>query len=115
MNVDPTGRGTFDSRAQDRLNSIGEWMKLQNCSIYGCTQAPDEFKAPDNCLLTYNPNTKRIYVHVLDWPMGTMYLDGFGGKVKYAQLLNDASEVKMVTVPERYNPVFPILNQQNAC
>jgi alpha-L-fucosidase len=37
---------------------------------------------------------KRLYVHVLEWPMGVLALDGFGGKVAYAQLLNDASEVK---------------------
>jgi alpha-L-fucosidase len=32
-------------------------------------------------------------VHVLDWPMGRVHLDGFAGKVKYAQLLHDGSEV----------------------
>ena len=37
---------------------------------------------------------KRLYVHVLEWPMGVLALDGFGGKIVYAQLLNDASEVK---------------------
>ncbi len=33
-------------------------------------------------------------MHVLAWPMGILHLDGFAGKVEYAQLLNDASEVK---------------------
>ena len=28
--------------------------------------------------------------------MGQLVLDGFGGKVKYAQLLNDASEVRII-------------------
>jgi len=94
LNVGPTARGTFDSRAVERLNGIGEWMRLHSRSIYGCNEAPEEFKTPQNCLLTYNPQTKRLYVHVFEWPMGTLYLDGFGGKVKYAQLLNDASEVR---------------------
>jgi len=96
LNVGPTARGTFDDRAKLRLNQIGEWMKLHSRSIYGCTQAPEQFKAPENCLLTYNPETNRIYVHFLDWPMGRLILDGFGGKVKYVQLLNDASEVKSI-------------------
>ena len=94
LNVGPTARGTFDNRAKDRLNEIGEWMKLHGRSIYGCTQAPEEFIAPEDCILTYNPETKRLYVHVLDWPMGRLHLDGFAGRVKYAQLLNDASEVR---------------------
>jgi alpha-L-fucosidase len=96
LNVGPTARGAFDSRAVERLNGIGEWMKLHSRSIYGCTEAPEEFKTLQNCLLTYNPQTKRLYVHVLEWPMETLYLDGFGGRVKYAQLLNDASEIRFV-------------------
>jgi alpha-L-fucosidase len=94
LNVGPTARGTFDERAIDRLEGIGKWMKLHSRAIYGCTQAPDEFQAPNNCLLTYNSESHRLYVHVLDWPMGELCLDGFVGKVKYAQLLNDASEVR---------------------
>jgi alpha-L-fucosidase len=96
LNVGPTARGTFDDRAKKRLNDIGGWMKFHSRSIYGCTQAPAEFKTPENCLLTFNPDTKRIYLHLLDWPMGRLILDGFGGKVKYAQLLNDGSEIKFI-------------------
>jgi alpha-L-fucosidase len=96
LNVGPTARGTFDYRATERLEGIGEWMKYNSRSIYGCTAAPDEFKTPQNCLLTYNPETKRLYVHVLEWPMGALYLDGFAGRIKYTQLLNDASEIKFI-------------------
>jgi alpha-L-fucosidase len=97
LNVGPTARGTFDNRAQDRLRSIGQWMQVNNRSIYGCTQAPDGFKPPEHSLLTYNPAAKRLYVHLLDWPMGQLELEGYSGKVKYAQLLHDASEVRMST------------------
>jgi alpha-L-fucosidase len=95
LNVGPTSRGTFDNRATGRLQEMGTWMKLHNRSIYGCTEAPAEFKAPQNCLLTYNPDRKRLYVHLLVWPMGTLHLEGYAGKVKYAQLLNDGSEVRI--------------------
>ncbi|MFZ2054089.1 MAG: alpha-L-fucosidase [Candidatus Aminicenantales bacterium] len=96
LNVGPTARGTFDDRAKERLEGIGSWMKNHSRSIYGCTQAPDEFKTPQNCLLTFNPEAKRLYIHVLEWPMGTLYLDGFGGRVAYAELLNDASEIRFI-------------------
>jgi alpha-L-fucosidase len=79
---------------------MGEWMKRHSRSIYGCTQAPEEFKAPQDCRLTYNPDTNRMYVHVFAWPFGQLHLDGFAGKVEYAQLLNDASEIKMEGLPE---------------
>jgi alpha-L-fucosidase len=95
LNVGPTGRGEFDERALARLSGIGEWMKRHSRSIYGCTQAPAEFPTPENCRLTWNPEKKRMYVHVFAWPYQHLHLDGFGGKVEYAQLLNDASEVGM--------------------
>ena len=72
-------------------------MKYHSRSIYGCTAAPDEFEKPDNCLLTYNPKTNRLYVHVLEWPFKTIYLPGLAGKVEYAQILNDGSELKLAS------------------
>jgi alpha-L-fucosidase len=94
LNVGPTARGVFDFRAQDRLKAMGEWMKYNNRSIYNCTEAPAEFAAPANTLLTYNPKTKRLYVHLLSYPMGNLTLRNMGDKVKYIQFLHDASEIK---------------------
>ncbi|HWV66948.1 alpha-L-fucosidase [Chitinophaga sp.] len=95
LNVGPTSRGTFDARAQERLKGMGEWMQVNGRSIYGCTEAPPQFKRPDNSLLTYNPTTRRLYVHLLDYPLQRFELPGMKGKVRYAQLLNDGSEIKM--------------------
>jgi len=97
LNVGPTARGTFDLRAQDRLKSMGEWMNLNNRSIYGCTEAPAEFTTPANTVLTYNPVTKRLYIHMLAYPMGRLNLKNMAEKVKYVQFLHDASEVKYST------------------
>ncbi|HHV54969.1 MAG TPA: alpha-L-fucosidase [Firmicutes bacterium] len=97
LNVGPTGRGEFDERALSRLAGIGEWMKHHGRSIYGCTAAPQDFQTPPGCRLTYNPATRCLYVHVFVWPVGELHLPGFAGKVEYAQLLNDASEIKMST------------------
>jgi alpha-L-fucosidase len=95
LNVGPTGRGEFDARALSRLEGMGEWMKRHSRSIYGCTQAPEEFKTPQDCRLTYNPETKRLYIHVFAWPFQQLYLEGPVQRVEYAQLLNDASEVQI--------------------
>jgi len=94
LNVGPTARGTFDYRAQDRLKSMGEWMKYNSRSIYNCTEAPVSFNVPPNTLLTYNPVTKRLYVHLLVYPMGRLSLTNMADKVQYVQFLHDASEVK---------------------
>ena len=94
LNVGPTARGTFDQRAQERLAGLGKWMAVNSPSIYGCTEAPAGFDAPDNTLLTYNPETNRLYVHLLDYPLGRLLLKGYAGKVKYAQFLHDRSELR---------------------
>lgn len=99
LNVGPTGRGEFDERALDRLAGMGEWMRRHGRAIYGCTEAPDEFPTPQDCRLTYNPRTNRIYVHILAWPFQHLHLDGFAGRVEYAQLLNDASEIRFSDPP----------------
>ncbi len=93
LNVGPTARGTFDHRAQERLKAMGDWMALNSRSIYGCTQAPPEFAAPPNTLLTWNPATRRLYVHLLSYPLNGLWLKGLAGKVEYVQFLHDASEI----------------------
>jgi alpha-L-fucosidase len=90
MNVGPTGRGTFDQRALDALAVYRDWMKVHSRSIYGCTQS--EFVAPQDCRFTQNGD--RLYCHIYAWPFERLHLDGLKGRVKYAQLLNDASEIR---------------------
>ena len=95
LNVGPNSRGEIDERAMDRMRGIGDWMRLHSRAIYGCTQAPADIKTPQDCRLTYNPTTRRLFVHILAWPYKFLHLDGLAGKVEYAQLLNDGSEVGM--------------------
>lgn len=104
LNVGPTGRGTIDYRAESALLKMGDWMKYSGRSIYGCTQAPEEFEAPDNTILTYNPKTNRLYIHLIDYPLQNLTIKGLKGKVKYAQFLHDMSEIK-ITKPHGYGPL----------
>jgi alpha-L-fucosidase len=93
LNVGPTARGEFEPRAIERLRGIGEWMRLHNRSIYGCTAS--ELAPPPDCRYTYAPDKNRLYLHLFAWPFRHIHLDGLAGRVAYAQLLNDASEIKM--------------------
>ena len=105
LNVGPTGRGELDRRALERLRGMGEWMRRHSRSIYGCTQAPAEFAVPADCRLTYHPEQRRLYVHLFAWPFRHLHLPGYAGKIAYAQLLNDASEVSMQAVSEHQQRV----------
>ena len=92
LNVGPTARGEFDPRALDTLAQIGEWMRVNGRAIYGCTQAM--LPPPQDGRYTYDPKTNRLYLHLFAWPFRHTFLEGLAGRVRYAQLLHDASEVK---------------------
>jgi alpha-L-fucosidase len=94
LNVGPNARGEFGPRAVERLRSVGEWMRLHGRAIYGCTAS--DFAPPRDCRYTQAGN--RLYLHLFAWPFKHVHLDGLEGKVEYAQLLNDASEIKMIAI-----------------
>ncbi|NPV07466.1 MAG: alpha-L-fucosidase [Anaerolineae bacterium] len=94
LNVGPNARGEFEPKAIDRLRGIGEWTRLHGRAIYGCTAS--EFTPPPDC--RYTQNGKRLYLHLFAWPFRHVHLDGLAGRVEYAQLLNDASEIRMVEI-----------------
>lgn len=108
LNVGPTARGEFDDRALARLKGMGEWMRRHERSVRGCTMAPAPFETPEDCRLTYNPKTNRIYLHIFAWPFEQIHLKGFGERLEYAQLLNDASEVKFERNDDRVTLKLPI-------
>jgi alpha-L-fucosidase len=98
MNVGPTARGTFDYRALSALRVYAEWMRLHNRSIYGCTQS--SFTPPPDMRYTQTgpersrEDDDRLYVHIYTWPFRHLLLPDLAGRVAYAQLLNDASEIQ---------------------
>ena len=96
LNVGPTARGEFDERAMAKLDMLGGWMRGNARSIYGCTIAPERFAAPEGTKLTWNPKTRRLYVHLFEYPFKRIEL-AFGGEVAYAQFLHDGSELPVRT------------------
>jgi alpha-L-fucosidase len=92
MNVGPTARGTLDERALSALAVYADWMRLHSRAIYSCTQSA--YTAPADCRFTQRE--QRLYLHIFSWPFRHLHLDGFAGKVAYAQLLNDASEIRLL-------------------
>ncbi|MER8233020.1 alpha-L-fucosidase [Streptomyces sp. NPDC094049] len=98
LNVGPTGRGDLDPRDTAALDGIGRWMDLHERSVRGC--GPAGFTAPADC--RYTRRGDRLYVHLLAWPLRHLHLPGLQGRVRYAQLLHDASEiVRLPPAPER--------------
>lgn len=89
FNIGPTGRGDFDPVSAQTLAGLGEWTRVHGRSIYDA--GPSEFTAPNDC--RYTQRGDRLYLHLFAWPFEHVHLPGLAGRVQYAQLLNDASEV----------------------
>ncbi|GCF09810.1 alpha-L-fucosidase [Dictyobacter arantiisoli] len=90
LNVGPTARGEFDPQAVATLQALGEWTHVHGRAVYGATQST--YSAPEDCRFTRRG--KRLYLHIFAWPMQHLHLDGLAGRVTYAHLLNDGSEIR---------------------
>jgi alpha-L-fucosidase len=101
LNVGPTGRGDLDPRTAGILDAVGAWMDLHGRAVHGAGPAP--YTSPPNTI--YTRRGDRLYLHVLAWPLRHLHLPGLAGRVRYAQLLNDASEIPLSvldTAPPAY-------------
>lgn len=93
LNVGPDAKGQIPKESLKILAEIGEWMK-QNCdSIYGCGIA--DLPKPEWGRYTQNGN--RLYAHIFDRGIGAIAVQGLNHKVKRARLLADKSEVNTDT------------------
>jgi alpha-L-fucosidase len=94
LNVGPNGRGEIEPKAIERLRGIGDWMHLHSRSIYGC--GASDFTPPPDCRYTQKGN--RLYLHLFAWPFRHVHLPGLAHRIEYAQLLSDASEIKIQVI-----------------
>ena len=95
LNVGPTARGRFDPESRRILREVGAWMDLHERSVRGC--GASEHVPPPDC--RYTQRGDRLYCHVLAWPFRHLHLPGLAGRVEYAQLLGDGSEVRVEESP----------------
>ncbi len=101
MNIGPNGRGALDHRTIAALDVYADWLRLNGRSIYGCGEASG-ISIPKDCRLTRREN--RLYVHVFNWPFRHLHIPGLGGKVEYAQLLHDGSEITWIDPHAKVDP-----------
>ena len=91
LNVGPTARGELPPECYDILSDVGVWMHENGESMYGC--GPANLPKPEWGRFTAKAGS--LYAHVTDRGIGPVNLRGLEGKVAYARLLADGSEVKL--------------------
>ena len=87
LNVGPDARGNIPKPALDVLHTIGEWMKKNSASIYGCRDT----RLPKPEWGWYTQGGCRLYAHIFDSNIGPLAMDGLNGKVASMRLLTDGS------------------------
>jgi alpha-L-fucosidase len=86
LNVGPTAEGLFPQESIDRLQAMGEWMKVNGGSIYGTTAS--QFEHLPWGRSTTKGNT--LYLHVFDWPEeGKLFVPGLVSQAQKIYALAD--------------------------
>ena len=110
LNVGPTSEGLFPQESVERLEQIGDWMKVNGESIYGTSASPFKSLSWGRCTQKVASGGSRLFLHVFSWPeSGRLVLPGIYNKVGRAFLLadkrkdleayNDKDNI-VITVPE---------------
>mgnify|MGYP002819199525 FL=1 len=110
LNVGPTSEGLFPQESVERLEQIGDWMKVNGESIYGTSASPFKSLSWGRCTQKVTSGGSRLFLHVFSWPeSGRLVIPGIYNKVDRAFLLadkrkdleayNDKDNI-VITVPE---------------
>ncbi len=90
LNVGPTSEGLFPQESVDRLEQIGDWMKVNGESIYGTSASPFKSLSWGRCTQKVTSGGSRLFLHVFSWPeSGRLVIPGIYNKVDRAFLLAD--------------------------
>jgi alpha-L-fucosidase len=84
LNVGPMPEGLIPRESVQRLEDMGQWMKVNSESIYGTTASPIGRPNWGRCTAKGN----KLYLHVFDWPAsGKLEVPLATGEVRKAYLL----------------------------
>lgn len=92
LNVGPDARGRIPAESVRILAHMGDWMRLNAESIYGC--GPASLPKPEFGRVTAKDNV--LYHHVMDNPIGYVPLSGLAPeRVQAVSLLHSGAELRV--------------------
>ena len=95
LNVGPDARGKIPPQSLEILRKLGDWMRDNSQSIYGCGKAG--MAKPDNGRITRNGN--KLYYHLYENTVGPMPLPGLSKEqVDHVRYLATGAEAPLANL-----------------
>ena len=92
LNVGPTSEGVIPQPSVERLTQVGDWLRVNQDSVYGAGPSPFPYELPWG-IITTKPS--KMYLHVFNWPKDRqLILYGLKSKVTSASLLATKAKLK---------------------
>ena len=88
LNVGPTSEGLIPGPSVERLQAVGQWMKVNGAAIYDTTPSPFKRLPWGRCTKQITADGATLYLHVFKWPQdGKLLVSGLKNKVAKSYLL----------------------------
>ncbi len=85
LNIGPRPDGTIQPEFRERMEAMGKWMSVNGEAVYDTMFGPVQNQPGYRTTARQN----EVFVHVLDWPNGTLNVPSWGRKIGRVQLLSD--------------------------
>jgi alpha-L-fucosidase len=93
LNVGPTAEGEFPPACVERLQAVGQWLRVNGEAIYGTSRSPFPY-------LPWGVATRKggtLYLHVFDWPKDGKLVVPLSNKAKSASLLASGEKLSVTS------------------